>query len=90
MMSSRLSSESVEGRGGQFLLRDARYGLRGVRVGEANNPGPRRQCRHCFASSSEHNYEVKDLNSSRSERTPQEREGEDQEPRWTRRIWIVC
>ena len=38
----------------------------------------------------EHNYEVKDLNSSRSERTPQEREGEDQEPRWTRRIRTVC
>ena len=38
MMSSRHSSESVEGRGGQFLLRDARYGLRGVRAGEATSP----------------------------------------------------
>ena len=33
--------------------RDARYGLRGVRVGEANNPGPRRLWRHRCASSSE-------------------------------------
>ena len=35
------------------LLKDARYGLRGVRVGEANNPGLRCQCRYRFASSSE-------------------------------------
>ena len=33
--------------------RDARHGLRGVRVGEANNPGPRRLWRQRFASSSE-------------------------------------
>ena len=33
--------------------RNARYALRGVRVGEADNPGPRRQNRHRSASSSE-------------------------------------
>ena len=33
--------------------RDARYGLRGMRVGEVNNPGPRRLWRQRFASSSE-------------------------------------
>ena len=36
--------------------RDARYGLRGVRVGEANNPGPRRLCRQRLASSSEDEF----------------------------------
>ena len=47
--------------------RDARYGLRGVRVGEANNPGPRRQChhrvhgRHRFASSSEDEFLVRPI-----------------------------
>ena len=38
----------------------ARYGLRGVRVGEANNPGPRRH-RHRFASSSEDDFLVRPI-----------------------------
>ena len=41
-------------------MRDARYGLRGVRVG-ANNPGPHRQCRHRFASSSEDEFLVRPI-----------------------------
>ena len=40
-------------------MRYARYGLRRVRAGEANNPGPRRQCRHRFASSSEDEFLVR-------------------------------
>ena len=36
--------------------RDARYGLRGVRVGEANNSGPRRLCRQRLSSSSEDEF----------------------------------
>ena len=39
----------------------ARYGLRGVLVGEANNPGPRRQCRHHFESSSEDEFLVRPI-----------------------------
>ena len=39
----------------------ARNGLRGVRVGEASNPGPRRQCRHRFASSSEDEFLVRPI-----------------------------